>query len=57
MGRFLQIALGSTTGLEHHLLLARDLHFLKIEEFERLDKQVSEIRKMLISLIQKVRKV
>jgi four helix bundle protein len=52
--RYLRIALGSTTELEYHLLLARDLKFITNDCYKILDDHVSQIRKMLISLIQKV---
>ena len=35
-GRFLQIAMGSASELEYHLLLARDLELLKLLEYQRL---------------------
>ncbi len=54
--RFLQIALGSTTELEYHLLLAFNLQMLNDKDYERLDNQVSEIRRMLISFIKKLRR-
>jgi len=53
--RFLQIALGSTTELEYHLLLSHDLKYLNDIDYEALNKQVDEIRKILISLILKIR--
>jgi len=53
--RFLQIALGSVTELEYHLLLARDLKLLSNAKYETMDNQVSEVRKMLISFIQKIK--
>jgi four helix bundle protein len=56
LGRFLQIALGSAVELEYHFLLACDLEFLSENDFERLNNQVGEVRKMLISFIQKLRK-
>jgi four helix bundle protein len=37
MKRFVQIARGSASKLEYHLLLARDLHFLASEEFNNLE--------------------
>jgi four helix bundle protein len=37
MRRFLQIARGSASELEYHLLLARDLHLLKALHFEDLE--------------------
>lgn len=54
-GQFLQISLGSTTELEYHLLLARDLKYLDIKDYEHLNSQVIEIRKMLISFIQTIK--
>jgi four helix bundle protein len=55
LSRFLQIALGSTTELEYHILLAHDLDFLNDKDYEQLDSKVSEVRKMLISLIRKIK--
>lgn len=53
--RFLQIAMGSACELEYQLLLARDLGFLHPENFTTLHDQVAEVKRMLTSLIQKVR--
>ena len=36
-GRFLQIAMGSASELEYHLLLARDLKLLQTADYQRLD--------------------
>jgi four helix bundle protein len=55
--RFLQIARGSASELEYHLLLARDLRLLQEESFRRLDGQVTEIQRMLTSLVQRVQPV
>lgn len=52
--RFLQIASGSASELDYHLLLARDLSFLNEMEYEGLQSQLTELRKMLTSLSQKV---
>src|SRR5579863_8793165 len=43
MKRFVQIARGE---LEYHLLLARDLQLLTVEEFKDLDAKVLEIQRM-----------
>jgi len=48
--RFLQIALGSASELEYHLLLARDLQYLESSAYEKLNGAVEEIKKMLYSL-------
>ena|SRR5208283_4061366 len=52
--RFLQIAMGSASELEYHLLLSRDLGLLELEKFRTLTPQVIEIKKMLASLIRRV---
>ena len=53
--RFLIIALGSASELEYHLLLARDLAFLKHQDYEKLSNKVTEAKRMLASLILKLR--
>jgi four helix bundle protein len=52
--RFLQIASGSASELDYHLLLAKDLGFLPAAEHQGLAKALSELRRMLTSLLQKV---
>lgn len=49
--RFLQIARGSASEVEHHLLLARDLKFLNAETCGDLDKRIVEVQRMLTSLV------
>ncbi|HEV1285858.1 MAG TPA: four helix bundle protein [Bryobacteraceae bacterium] len=53
--RFLQIAAGSASEVEYQLLLARDLEFLKIADYQRLSDEVVEVKRMLASLMQKLR--
>ena len=53
--RFLQIALGPASELEYHLLLAHDLRFLNLAEYNKLAAGVTEVKRMLTALIQKVR--
>jgi len=55
MGRFLQMAMGSASELEYQLLLAHDLQYLQNPSYERLTAQVVEVKKMLSSLMQKVK--
>jgi four helix bundle protein len=55
MGRFLQIAMGSASELEYQLLLAHDLDYLQNPEYERLSAQAVEVKRMLSSLMQKVK--
>jgi four helix bundle protein len=54
-GRFLQIAIGSASELEYHLLLARDLALLKSLDYQRLAEEVVEVKRMLASLICKLK--
>ena len=56
-GRFLQIAIGSASELEYHLLLARDLALLKSLDYQRLAEEVVEVKRMRSSLIHKLRAV
>ncbi len=53
--RFLQIAFGSASELEYHILLANDLNFLNTGEYDSLTNDVAEVKKMLTSLIRKLK--
>ncbi len=53
--RFLQIAAGSASELEYHLLLAHDLRFLNSADFEQLRKELVDVKRMLSSFIKKLR--
>lgn len=55
LGRFLQIAMGSASELEYHLLLARDLGLLPGPDHEALAGQVTEVKRMLVTLIQRLK--
>ena len=57
MARFLQIARGSASETEYHLLLARDLGFLPESEFRQAEQKLVELERMLTSLVQKVQPV
>jgi len=50
-GRFIQIALGSASELEYHLLLARDLDYLAEADFSQTTEQVREVKRMLTGLM------
>lgn len=54
LARFCNIARGSASELEYHLLLARDLHFLPDSDHLLLANQTTEIKRMLTGLIQKL---
>lgn len=50
--RFLRIAAGSAHEAEYQLLLAHDLGFLSTEIHKQLEKDATEIKRMLSGLIQ-----
>ncbi|HSY92761.1 MAG TPA: four helix bundle protein [Candidatus Binatus sp.] len=52
--RYLQIASGSASELDYHLLLSKDLGFLSDIDYRKLARSLTEVRKMLTSLLQKV---
>jgi four helix bundle protein len=51
--RFLQISCGSANELEYHLLLAKDLGYLDEKSYYILDKQLAEMKRMLVALTRK----
>lgn len=54
LARFLRIAFGSASELEYHIILSADLCYLNKSNSEHLIKQVTEVKRMLTSLIQKL---
>ncbi len=52
--RFLQVAMGSASELEYHLLLAHELGFLESEVYVTLNNQTIEVKRMLSGLIKKI---
>ncbi len=52
---FLNISLGSSNEAEYFILLAKDLNYLSLPDYETLIKLINEIKAMLIGLIGKVR--
>ncbi len=54
-GKYLQIAFGSASECEHHLLLSKDLDLLNESDHAELESKVIEVKRMLASLITKVR--
>lgn len=55
MKRFLQIARGSATELEYHLLLSRDLGYLTASTYTSLIGDISEVEKMLTAFSAKLK--
>ncbi|HET9908931.1 MAG TPA: four helix bundle protein [Anaerolineales bacterium] len=53
--RFLQIAMGSASETEYQLLLSHDLGFLNKHQYDNLNLDVTEIKRMLVSLLKTLR--
>jgi four helix bundle protein len=53
--QFLNIAFGSASELEYHLLLAADLHLMDRPTHDRLNDEIRQVKKMLTSLMQTIR--
>jgi four helix bundle protein len=47
LGRFLDIAIKSANETEHHVLSARDLELVSVDEWHKHTAEVVEIRKMI----------
>ncbi len=54
LGRFFQIAMGSASELEYHILLAKDLGMVNKDEYDSMNDKIIEVKKMLSSLIIKL---
>lgn len=52
--RFISISLNSTSELEYHLIVARDMRVISANDFESLSAQTIEVRKMLYGLRNRV---
>jgi four helix bundle protein len=55
LARFAEIALGSTTELDNHLIFARDTGVLSHDVYSTLEPRVAEVRRMLFSFARAVR--
>lgn len=54
LARFVKIAMGSASELDYHLLLSRDLGFMKSNDFTRIASALTEVRKMLTAFLSSV---
>lgn len=52
--RFLQMAMGSASELEYHMMLSRDLNLVRNQDYEKTREQIEEVKKMLSALIRKI---
>jgi four helix bundle protein len=48
------MAFGSTNEVDYHLLLAHDLRFINDPDYDELQKDVLEVKRMLATLIRKI---
>ena len=55
LARFLNIAMGSASELEYHLLLSRDLDLIEATKYQQLAAGVVELKRMLTSFVQKLK--
>ncbi len=53
-GRFLQIAMGSASELEYQLILAHDLAYIGLDEYEDLSRDTVEVKRMLAPFVWKL---
>jgi len=54
-GRFVQIAMGSATETEYHVLLSKDLGYLAGADSDVVLRAIQEVKRMLASLLKTVR--
>jgi four helix bundle protein len=55
LSRFLQMAMGSASELEYELLVSHDLNLLSCSHFQRLEAEVTEVKRILSALILKLK--
>ena len=53
--RFFQIAMGSASETEYYLILTCELSFIGQRDYEQLEQQIIEVKKMLNVFIQKLK--
>jgi len=53
--RFCSMAMGSASELEDHLLLAKDLKLIKLQDHAELSQRATELKRMLTALLQKLK--
>ena len=54
-GRFLQMAMGAASESEYQILLSFDLNYIDENQYKQMNAKVTEIKRMLSSLISKTK--
>jgi four helix bundle protein len=54
--RFVQIAMGSATEAEYRVLLAKDLGYLRAQDYAIVGPAIEEVKRMLASLLKTARR-
>lgn len=54
LARFCCIARGSASELEYQILLSRDLKLIQLIDYEKLEPQITEIKRMLTVFLKKL---
>jgi four helix bundle protein len=54
-GRYIQIAMGSASELDYHLILSHDLGLLPDSDYQNLNEQTQEVKRMLVGLLKKLK--
>lgn len=54
--RFFKLAMGSSSELDYQLILAHDLQYMDVKAYTNLSAELSEFRRMLNALIQKIKR-
>lgn len=52
--RFLEIGFGSAKEVEYELLLSKDLNYIQLESFTKIQHQIEEIKKMFVGLMKAI---
>jgi four helix bundle protein len=53
--RFMTIALGSASELHYQLILARDLRYLDTNQFQELERDIIEVKRMIAGYIRSLK--
>ncbi|MBN1480726.1 four helix bundle protein [candidate division KSB1 bacterium] len=55
LARYVQISIGSASEVEYQLLLAKDLGYIQDSNYQDLNKDINQIKRMLIAFLKKLK--